>query len=75
MASSSSSGYLLNEARVTGQPHATGVSRPQFAATDGMPELLARAGHRCRVRRLIELGGNRPPRRGPRMPVRDYRAP
>jgi len=42
---------------------------------DGMLELLAPyAGHRYRVTRLIELGGSGPPRRGPRMPVRDYRA-
>ncbi len=42
---------------------------------DGMLELLAPyAGHRYRVTRLIELGGSLPPRRGPRMPVRDYRA-
>jgi hypothetical protein len=41
----------------------------------GMLELLAPyAGHRYRVARLIELGGRVPPRRGPRMPVRDYRA-
>jgi endonuclease III len=41
----------------------------------GMLELLAPyAGHRYRVTRLIELGGGGPPRRGPRMPVRDYRA-
>jgi 3-methyladenine DNA glycosylase/8-oxoguanine DNA glycosylase len=41
----------------------------------GMLELLAPyAGHRYRVTRLIELGGRHPPRRGPRMPVRDYRA-
>ncbi len=41
----------------------------------GMLELLAPyAGHRYRVTRLIELGGSHPPRRGPRMPVRDYRA-
>ena len=41
----------------------------------GMLELLAPyAGHRYRVARLIELGGRQPPRRGPRMPVRDYRA-
>ena len=41
----------------------------------GMLELLAPyAGHRYRVARLIELGGRLPPRRGPRMPVRDYRA-
>ncbi len=40
----------------------------------GMLELLAPyAGHRYRVTRLIELGGAHPPRRGPRMPVRDYR--
>jgi 3-methyladenine DNA glycosylase/8-oxoguanine DNA glycosylase len=31
-------------------------------------------GHRYRVTRLVELTGLRPPRRGPRMPVRDYRA-
>jgi endonuclease III len=41
----------------------------------GMLELLAPyAGHRYRVTRLIELGGALPPRRGPRMPVRDYRS-
>jgi 3-methyladenine DNA glycosylase/8-oxoguanine DNA glycosylase len=41
----------------------------------GMLELLAPyTGHRYRVSRLIELGGNAPPRRGPRMSVRDYRA-
>jgi 3-methyladenine DNA glycosylase/8-oxoguanine DNA glycosylase len=41
----------------------------------GMLELLEPyAGHRYRVTRLIELGGSNPPRRGPRMPVRDYRA-
>jgi endonuclease III len=41
----------------------------------GMLELLAPyAGHRYRVARLIELGGSVPPRRGPRMPIRDYRA-
>jgi len=45
-------------------------------ATDdaGMLELLAPyAGQRYRVTRLIELGGGGPPRRGPRMSVRDYR--
>lgn len=41
----------------------------------GMLELLEPyAGHRYRVTRLLELSGNRPPRRGPRMPVRDYRS-
>jgi 3-methyladenine DNA glycosylase/8-oxoguanine DNA glycosylase len=41
----------------------------------GMLELLAPyAGQRYRVTRLIELGGQGPPRRGPRMSVRDYRA-
>ena len=41
---------------------------------DGMLELLAPyAGHRYRVTRLVELSGIRPPRRGPRMSVRDYR--
>jgi endonuclease III len=41
----------------------------------GMLELLAPyAGHRYRVTRLVELGGSGPPRRGPRLPVRDYRA-
>jgi 3-methyladenine DNA glycosylase/8-oxoguanine DNA glycosylase len=40
----------------------------------GMLELLAPyAGHRHRVTRLLELGGSAPPRRGPRLPVRDYR--
>jgi 3-methyladenine DNA glycosylase/8-oxoguanine DNA glycosylase len=41
----------------------------------GMLELLAPyAGHRYRVTRLIELGGGTPPRRGPRLAVRDYHA-
>jgi 3-methyladenine DNA glycosylase/8-oxoguanine DNA glycosylase len=41
----------------------------------GMLELLAPyPGHRYRASRLVELSGARPPRRGPRMPVRDYRA-
>jgi 3-methyladenine DNA glycosylase/8-oxoguanine DNA glycosylase len=41
----------------------------------GMLELLAPyAGHRYRATRLIELTGIRPPRRGPRNSVRDYRA-
>jgi 3-methyladenine DNA glycosylase/8-oxoguanine DNA glycosylase len=40
----------------------------------GMLELLAPyAGHRHRAARLIELSGVRPPRRGPRNSVRDYR--
>lgn len=40
----------------------------------GMLELLAPyAGQRYRVQRLVELGGSAPPRRGPRMPVREYR--
>jgi hypothetical protein len=47
----------------------------QITDDAGMLELLAPySGHRYRVTRLIELGGNAPPRRGPRMPVRDYRA-
>jgi 3-methyladenine DNA glycosylase/8-oxoguanine DNA glycosylase len=29
-------------------------------------------GHRARVTRLIEAGGPRPPRYGPRMPLRDF---
>jgi len=41
----------------------------------GMLDLLAPyAGQRYRATRLIELGGRFPPRRAPRMPVRDYRA-
>jgi len=41
----------------------------------GMLELLAPyAGHRYRATRLVELSGARPPRRGPRMPVRRYGA-
>jgi 3-methyladenine DNA glycosylase/8-oxoguanine DNA glycosylase len=41
----------------------------------GMLELLAPyAGHRYRVTRLLELGGSAPPRRGPHLPIRDYRA-
>jgi len=41
----------------------------------GMLALLAPyAGHRYRAARLIELSGVRPPRRGPRLAVREYRA-
>ncbi len=41
----------------------------------GMLELLAPyAGHRHRAARLVELGGIGPPRRGPRMSIRDYRS-
>ncbi|WP_233525888.1 DNA-3-methyladenine glycosylase family protein [Actinomadura spongiicola] len=41
----------------------------------GMLELLEPyAGHRYRVIRLLESSGRRPPRRGPRLPVRDYRS-
>jgi 3-methyladenine DNA glycosylase/8-oxoguanine DNA glycosylase len=41
----------------------------------GMLELLAPyAGQRYRVSRLLELSGVRAPRRGPRLPVRDYRS-
>jgi 3-methyladenine DNA glycosylase/8-oxoguanine DNA glycosylase len=41
---------------------------------DGMLELLAPyAGHRYRATRLVELSGVSPPRRGPRLPVREYR--
>jgi 3-methyladenine DNA glycosylase/8-oxoguanine DNA glycosylase len=39
----------------------------------GMLELLAPyAGHRYRASRLVELSGVRPPRRGPRLSVREY---
>jgi len=41
----------------------------------GMLELLAPyAGHRYRATRLVELSGVGPPRRGPRLPVREYQA-
>ena len=41
----------------------------------GMLELLAPyAGHRHRAARLVELGRLGPPRRGPRMSIRDYRS-
>lgn len=41
----------------------------------GMLALLSRwPGHRYRVTRMLELGGLRAPRRGPRMPIRDFRA-
>ena len=57
-------------------PNAVGWTLARRRTDDaGMLELLAPyAGHRYRVTRLIELGGSLPPRRGPRMPVRDYRA-
>jgi hypothetical protein len=41
----------------------------------GMLDLLAPfIPHRHRAARLVELSGLRPPRRGPRNAVRDYRA-
>ncbi|MGY1604129.1 DNA-3-methyladenine glycosylase family protein [Geodermatophilus sp. SYSU D00815] len=41
---------------------------------DGMMELLEPwRGHRQRVVRLLEIGGSRPPRRGPRVAPTDYR--
>jgi 3-methyladenine DNA glycosylase/8-oxoguanine DNA glycosylase len=57
-------------------PAAVGWALAGRAVDDaGMLELLAPyPGHRHRAARLIELSGMRPPRRGPRMPVRDYRA-
>jgi 3-methyladenine DNA glycosylase/8-oxoguanine DNA glycosylase len=57
-------------------PSVVGWTLARLTTDDaGMLELLAPyAGHRYRVTRLIELGGSAPPRRGPRMSVRDYRA-
>jgi 3-methyladenine DNA glycosylase/8-oxoguanine DNA glycosylase len=57
-------------------PKAVGWALAGRQATDdaAMLELLAPyAGHRHRVTRLVELSGLGPPRRGPRMAVRDYR--
>lgn len=57
-------------------PKAVGWTLAGERGTDdeGMLALLAPyAGQRYRVQRLIELGGSAPPRRGPRMTVRDYR--
>jgi endonuclease III len=57
-------------------PRAVGWTLARRITDDaGMLELLVPyAGHRYRVTRLIELGGSEPPRRGPHLPVRDYRA-
>jgi endonuclease III len=57
-------------------PRAVGWTLARRLTDDaGMLELLAPyAGHRYRVTRLIELGGSEPPRRGPHLPVRDYRS-
>jgi 3-methyladenine DNA glycosylase/8-oxoguanine DNA glycosylase len=57
-------------------PKAVGWALAGRQSTDDatMLELLAPyAGHRYRVTRLVELSGRMPPRRGPRMSVRDYR--
>jgi len=57
-------------------PKAVGWALAGRHTTDDevMLELLAPyAGHRHRVTRLVKLSGLRPPRRGPRLPVRDYR--
>ncbi len=57
-------------------PKAVGWTLARRITDDAaMLELLAPyTGQRYRVTRLIELGGSSPPRRGPRMPVRDYRS-
>jgi len=57
-------------------PAAVGWTLARRVVDDaGMLELLEPYhGHRYRAARLIVLGGARPPRRGPRLPVRDYRA-
>jgi 3-methyladenine DNA glycosylase/8-oxoguanine DNA glycosylase len=58
-------------------PKAVGWTLAGERGTDdeGMLRLLAPyEGQRYRVQRLIERGGGAPPRRGPRMSVRDYRA-
>jgi 3-methyladenine DNA glycosylase/8-oxoguanine DNA glycosylase len=58
-------------------PKAVGWALAGRQTTDDavMLELLAPyAGHRYRVTRLVRLSGLRPPRRGPRLPVRDYRS-
>lgn len=73
--------------RVHGDPDAVSVGDlhlPALVGTaligrrvddDGMLELLAPyAGHRYRAVRMIELSGVRIARRGPRMPLTDYRA-
>jgi 3-methyladenine DNA glycosylase/8-oxoguanine DNA glycosylase len=57
-------------------PKAVGWALAGHPAADDavMLELLEPyKGHRHRVTRLVELTGLRPPRRGPRLPVRDYR--
>jgi hypothetical protein len=57
-------------------PKAVGWALAGRHTTDDevMLELLAPyAGHRHRVTRLVRLSGLHPPRRGPRLPVRDYR--
>jgi hypothetical protein len=56
-------------------PGAVGWSLARRVVDDaGMLELLAPyPGHRYRVTRLVELSGLRPPRRAPRLSVRDYR--
>ena len=57
-------------------PKAVGWALAGRQSTDdaAMLELLAPyAGHRYRATRLIELSGARPPRRGPRLAVRDHR--
>lgn len=58
-------------------PKAVGYALAGRESTDDeqMLELLEPyKGHRHRVARLVELSGLRPPRRGPRMSVRDYRS-
>ncbi len=50
------------------------AGRPDLSDEEMLELLAPYAGQRYRVQRLIELGGSAPPRRGPRMSVRDYRA-
>jgi 3-methyladenine DNA glycosylase/8-oxoguanine DNA glycosylase len=58
-------------------PKAVGWALAGRPSTDDtvMLDLLAPyAGHRHRVTRLVKLSGLHPPRRGPRLPIRDYRS-
>jgi len=57
-------------------PAAVGWALAGRVADDaGMLQLLAPyAGHRYRATRLVELSGTRPPRRGPRLAMREHRS-
>lgn len=64
----------VGDYHLPGQVGWTLAGRRDISDEEMLELLVPYAGQRYRVQRLIELGGAAPPRRGPRMSVRDYRS-